>query len=81
MAKSKKVEKRTRDVIVRMRCRAFTGDKLRLNQFVVSPANQVKVWDNVADSYTFNHALSKAQNARVLGLARKAWDEGGWRVR
>lgn len=68
------MKKRTHEVVVRMRCRAFTGGRLEQNQFKVSPSGEVRVWDNVADHYVPLHcsAITDGQKKRIIGMANKA---------
>lgn len=55
-----------------MRCKAFTGDRVQLNRFLVKPDDEILVYDDVAGHFTSCYTLTKAQRSRVIGLANKA---------
>lgn len=58
----------TRDVIVTIRARAFTGSAVDTHRCMVSPDGAVRVFDDIGAYYTLLHVLSP----RAVRKARKA---------
>jgi hypothetical protein len=53
------------DMIIKMRCKAFGGEGVRMNLLQVSSDGSVRAWDSVAGHYTLCHDLSDAAQRRA----------------
>jgi hypothetical protein len=53
------------DMIIKMRCKAFGGEGVRINLLQVSSDGSVRVWDRIAGHYTACHILSAAAQLRA----------------
>lgn len=62
----------TKAVKLVVRCRPFLCEGFGKTRVLVEPDGQVRVWDDVARSYTSLHHLSPRSIARIRYLARKA---------
>ena len=58
------------DRMIKMRCKAFSGEGVRMNYLQVSDDGKVRVWDGVAGHYTMCHCLSAAAQRRARKAAR-----------
>lgn len=58
------------DRMIEMRCKAFSGEGVRMNCVQVSDCGTVRVWDSVAGHYTTCHCLSAAAQRRARKAAR-----------
>jgi len=50
---------------IKMRCKAFSGEGVRMNLLMLTDDGTVRVWDNVAGHYTTCHILSAAAQRRA----------------
>ena len=48
-----------------MRCKAFSGEGVRMNRVQVSDDGTVRVWDSVAGHYTTCHVMTAAAQRRA----------------
>lgn len=58
------------DKIVRIRCRAFSNEGVRLHRLRVTADGTVTVWDAVAGHYSHCHRLSPSAIRRARRAAR-----------
>jgi hypothetical protein len=63
------------DVELAIRCKAFSGEGVRLNRVLVEPGRNgaVLVWDSVAGHYTSCHSLSDKTQAKIRSQAINFW--------
>jgi hypothetical protein len=63
------------DVELTIRCKAFSGEGVRLNRVLVEPGRDgaVLVWDSVAGHYTTCHSLSAKTQDRIRSQAVRMW--------
>lgn len=57
--------------IITVRCRAFHSETGPSLHRVCVEDGLVRVWDNIAEYYTFCHSLSRRTEARIIALAAK----------
>ena len=55
---------------IEMRCKAFSGEGVRMNRVQVSDDGTVRVWDSVAGHYTTCHSMIAAAQYRARKAAR-----------
>lgn len=53
-------------VEVKERCRAFSGEPVRLHLVRIYGDRSIRVWDSVAGNFTTCHALTKKAQKRIL---------------
>lgn len=63
----------SQDVQMTIRCKAFSGEGVRLNKVLVEASGDVLVWDSVAGHYTTCHVMSNATQAKIRKQALHAW--------
>jgi hypothetical protein len=59
------------DMIIKMRCKAFGGEGVRMNLLLVSSDGSVRAWDRIAGHYTSCHSLSVAALRRARQEAER----------
>ena len=60
------------EVLMCARCRAFRGERVRLNTILVDSVDTVRVWDSIAGHFTACHSLTDWHTARIRSAARRA---------
>ena len=56
---------------IQIRCRAFAGDRIKINRISVDDGGKVRVWDSVAGHFTACHSLT----SRSIGKIAKCMSE------
>ena len=66
---------KNQDVELTIRCKAFSGEGVRLNKILVEPGKngRVLVWDSVADHYTACHSIATKTQAKIKSRAINFW--------
>jgi hypothetical protein len=50
---------------IQIRCRAFTGDRIKINRISVDGNGLVRVWDSVAGRFTRCHSLTSRSIGKI----------------
>jgi hypothetical protein len=50
---------------IQIRCRAFTGDRIKINRISVDGDGLVRVWDSVAGHFTACHSLTRRSMGKI----------------
>ncbi len=57
------------DKFFEARAKAFSGEGIKMNKFLVKSDGTVKAWDSIAGYYTSVHGMSPAVERRLRTLA------------
>ena len=50
---------------IQIRCRAFAGDRIKINRISVDDGGKVRVWDPVAGHFTRCHSLTPRSMGKI----------------
>lgn len=50
---------------IQIRCRAFTGEKVKINKIQVDNTGIIRVYDSIAGYYTTCHSLTPCSHGKI----------------